>query len=180
MAKIELHYAYPSAPMGGRIGQYFTARERRHYYDTESGALADIARRKPGVTVEFHFGDASRAAGLRNGLLNLMGVETMTTQPVDTEAARELALYAVNDATIYHQKIQPIIKNLARKIKRGTYDAALAPKAWRYAADMAAVRYTCEFDANTVGPFGCFTPATRDLAAVEIAEHYAEELQEAT
>lgn len=119
-------------------------------------------------------------AGAVYAMLTLEGVETMPKQPADTQAARELSLYAVNDATIYRQKIQPIIKNLARKIKRGTYNAALTPKAWRCAADLAAIRYTCDFDANTTGPFGCFTPATRDLAAVEIAEHYAQELQEAT
>ncbi len=85
--------------------------------------------------------------------------------------AHELALYAVNDYALYRLRALPIIANLRRKKARGVYDPALALKAWRYMADEAAKSYS-----RTFGP--CyFPPATRDLAAAEIAEYYAEELE---
>lgn len=92
-------------------------------------------------------------------------------QTACTTAAHELALYAVNVGSLYTQRAQPIMRNLARKMKRGTYDATLAIKAWRYLADDAAKLYSREHG-------GTFSPATRDLAAVEIAAHYAEQLAE--
>ncbi len=85
--------------------------------------------------------------------------------------ARELALYAVNDGDLYRQRALPIIANLRRKRARGIYDPTLALKLWRYLADDAAKSYSKLF-----GPCR-FSPATRDLAAAEIAAHYQEELE---
>ena len=96
----------------------------------------------------------------------------MTKQPANEIDARELALYATNDGDLYRQRAQPIMLNLARKMVRGVYDPALAVTAWRYMADDAAKKYSREF-----GPCA-FSPATRDLAAIEIGESYAEELAE--
>ena len=44
--------------------------------------------------------------------------EPTLDEGVDEVAARELTLYIENDSTIYRQRIQPIIKNLARKMKK--------------------------------------------------------------
>ena len=95
-----------------------------------------------------------------------------------TTESHELALYTVNDGDIYRQTIQPIVKNLARKIHNGTYDKDLAINAWLYAADAGAKKYTKEF--GTHGPngsFGVFTKADRIAAAREIGEQYDEEVQ---
>lgn len=94
------------------------------------------------------------------------------TKEADSIAARELALYAVNDGDLYRSRALPIIANLRRKRAKGTYDAALAVKAWRHLADDAAKAYSREF-----GPVR-FSPATRDAAAAEIADHYADHLNE--
>ena len=66
-ARIELHYAYPSSPNGGRDGCYYTAGqdERRHDYATIPAALSDIATRHPGATIEFQFGGPERADEFR-------------------------------------------------------------------------------------------------------------------
>jgi hypothetical protein len=65
--KIELHYAYPSSPNGGRDGCYYTAGqdERRHDYATIPDALADIATRHPGAVIEFQFGGPERVDEFR-------------------------------------------------------------------------------------------------------------------
>jgi len=44
----------------------------------------------------------------------------------DEVLARELALFAINDADIYRQRIYPFIKNYARKKRRGVYDETRA------------------------------------------------------
>ncbi len=66
-AKIELHYAYPSSPNGGRDGCYYTSGqdERRHDYATIPDALADIATRHPGAVIEFQFGGPEMADRFR-------------------------------------------------------------------------------------------------------------------
>ena len=94
------------------------------------------------------------------------------TNDADHVAARELALYAVNTGRLYRERATPIITNLRRKKAKGTYDAVLAVKAWRHLADAAAKEYAREF-----GPVR-FNPATRDIAAVEIADHYEETVNE--
>lgn len=89
-------------------------------------------------------------------------------------AARELALYAVNTGELYARRARPIIDCLARKVARGTYDAAKAPIIWRHFADDAARAYSREFGSGE----RLFSVATRALAATEIADHYSEELAE--
>ena len=93
-----------------------------------------------------------------------------TPKEVDEVAVRELVLYAENDADLYRQSALPIIANLQRKVKKGTYDAELAIKLWRYHADRAAKKYIQEFD-------GEFSPATRNAAAKEFRDGYDEEVQ---
>ena len=65
--KIELHYAYPSSPNGGRDGCYYTAGqdERRHDYATIPAALDDIAARHPGAVIVFQFGGPERVDEFR-------------------------------------------------------------------------------------------------------------------
>lgn len=96
----------------------------------------------------------------------------------DTDA-RELTLFAENDGDLYRSRILPIIANLARKVARGTFDPALAPTLWRYAADDAAQRYTRAH--GTPGPhgsYGSFSVAARKACAAMLAESYAEHVAE--
>lgn len=93
-----------------------------------------------------------------------------TPAPIDTAAARELVLYAINTEHLYTSRALPIARNLARKHRAGTYDAALAVTAWGYLATAAAHSYEREH--------GCFratfSPATRRAAAVELSSYYAD------
>lgn len=89
--------------------------------------------------------------------------------------SHELTLFAVNDGNLYRQRIEPILKNLKRKIKSGKYDPALALKLWKYAADDAAQRYAKEFGGVW---HSMFSVAARKETAKELAEYYTEQLRE--
>lgn len=90
---------------------------------------------------------------------------------------RELELYTINDGDIYRQRIQPILANLRRKIKKGTYDAAKAVKLWGYAADAGAQKYNKEFGDAKGKIDQIFKKADRMAVAKSLQEHYEEELR---
>lgn len=100
----------------------------------------------------------------------------ITPRP-DPEAVRELTLYATNDSQTYHRSTLPTVENLRRKMKRGTYDPARAPRAWEYVAEFAARRYAQEF-ARPAEWCIIFTAATRRAVALELAEYYTDHLPE--
>jgi hypothetical protein len=91
-----------------------------------------------------------------------------------SDEAHELVLYAENDSQLYSQSAVPIMKNLTRKHKKGTYDPALAVKLWKYHADRAAKKYGKEHG-NDDG-FKLFSPAVRMEAAKHFEEYWTEEL----
>lgn len=93
----------------------------------------------------------------------------------DKTAARELALYIQNDGQLYRTRAQAIIKNLQRKLKRGTYSAQQATKAWMYLADAGAVKYTKEF--GTPGQRVMFDVPTRWEAAKQLQSYYDEQVR---
>lgn len=95
----------------------------------------------------------------------------------DEQAAHELYLFAVNDANLYRQRILPIIANLKKKKAKGVYDASLALKLWKYAADDAAKRYNKEYSGSVTG-YGPFSVATRMETAKHLADHYIEHIRE--
>lgn len=90
--------------------------------------------------------------------------------PFDREAARELLMYAENNAGLYHSREVPIWLNLQKKWKRGSYDNVLAVKLWGYWAEDAAKRYAKEFLVGTDWS-SIFSPKTRHWVA-ETHERY--------
>lgn len=88
--------------------------------------------------------------------------------------ARELVLFGTNCGELYRDTAKPIIANLARKLKRGIYNPDLAPKAFRYWADRAALLYQIEFGQCEGG----FNPATRRLASQMALDYYQEQIEE--
>jgi hypothetical protein len=101
----------------------------------------------------------------------------MTAPAADLIAARELSLYATNDGKLYRSTALPIIANLAKKQRAGTYDPKLALKAWFNYATEASAAYSKEFGAP-MNARHHFDVPTRWHAAKEIAEHYADQLEE--
>ena len=87
-----------------------------------------------------------------------------------SDAARELELYMNNDGTLYRQNIEPIHKNLEKKIAKGTFSLPLSVKLWSYAVEAAAKKYVKEFGGtwNKI-----FPKADRDIVAHREAIHFA-------
>jgi len=88
----------------------------------------------------------------------------------DDVERREIELFTSNHAQIYRQRIQPIIKNLARKKAKGTYDDKLAIKAWTYAVNDGIKAYNKEFGSSIK-----LSKAEKDKAAEYLLKHFEDE-----
>lgn len=86
---------------------------------------------------------------------------------VDVHAATELDLFVSNDATLHRQMVVPILKNLARKSKKGVYNIDLAVKAWGYLMKAGADKYAKDFGSRGDTGSKMFNAATRLSAAKE-------------
>lgn len=90
------------------------------------------------------------------------------TSELDEVASRELLLYANNDGELYDRLKLPIIRNLLKKMKKGTYNPSLAPKAWLPLLEQAAKRYSKDYSDGSDWS-RIFSAATRRHAAQEMA-----------
>lgn len=88
-----------------------------------------------------------------------------------TTESRELALYTMNTGEIYRKQTQAVIANMARKMKQGKFDKAMAVKAFEYVADTGSKSYKKEFG------YG-FSVSDRKLAAAEMLDHYMEQIEQ--
>jgi hypothetical protein len=88
---------------------------------------------------------------------------------VDMDAARDLELTIDNDSALYRQK-QSIIENLQRKVAKGKYSPAMAPKLWLYWVEAGVRKYAKDhMGGNTAEALRRFSPATRRHVATEFA-----------
>jgi len=92
--------------------------------------------------------------------------------------ARELVLHADNDRHLYNSSHQPILKNLARKAKKGIYNSEKAKKLWGYHADRAAQSYHKEHGSPGVPWHKMFTTAHRKEAAAHWEAYHRDNLDE--
>ena len=140
-------------------------------FDSKAAAQAYLLRkRNPDIHIDIH----SHNTKGRN-----VRAKNPSRGRSDPAASHELYLSAVNDANLYRQQIEPIIKNLRKKIAKGTYNATLALKLWRYAADTAAKKYTHGGHGAGKG-YGVFSVPIREETARELAEYYASEVNHKT
>ena len=95
---------------------------------------------------------------------------------VNEIAARELFFYASNNQTLYNMYVEPIIKSFRRKVKNGTFNADLAPKAFDTCVKDAAMRYCKEFCTPGQPYYHIFNAATRRETARMMYEHFEDEI----
>lgn len=93
----------------------------------------------------------------------------------ETIESRELYLYAVNESTIYPWTIS-VVRNLAKKWSKGTYDADKAIDAYFPIATEAAKRYCKEFARLEDAP-KMFDVTARFTAAAEMEAYYRENVE---
>ncbi len=149
-------------------------------------------RRNPG-TVRYRVGGRGKALPLAEALAKASAIHRRTGVFASVEAAspsrarrrnpsdeaRELELFIVNDGDLYRQNIGPVVKNLAKKMAKGTYKHDLAVKLWLYTAGFGAQKYTKEHGGSGNGSYGSFSPADRKAVAKELADYYLDEVKEA-
>jgi len=93
-------------------------------------------------------------------------------------AAKELVLHADNDHHLHYSSHQPIVKNLSKKMKKGTYHPEKAKKLWQYHADRAAQSYAKHHGDGT--PWHkMFSVSDRKHAAAHWEDMHRHELNEA-
>lgn len=95
----------------------------------------------------------------------------------DEHAARELELFIDNDGQLHRSSFTPIIANLARKMKKGTYNPTMAAKLWAYHVKRGADKYVKEFGSrgDTVSDLG-FNKTTRDRLADDYEKAHREQV----
>lgn len=89
--------------------------------------------------------------------------------------ARELQLFCENDGDLYRQQVQPIEKNLKRKMEKGIYDHEKSKKLWGYLADNCARKYAKEFSYSSVPWHKVFSTADRREVAKNFADSFRDE-----
>ena len=95
---------------------------------------------------------------------------------VDEIAARELFLFALNNELLYNMYVQPILKNFRRKIKEGTFNASLAPKAFDNCVRDAARLYCRKFGSPKQAYFEMFNAANCRETARMMYEYFEDEI----
>ena len=93
----------------------------------------------------------------------------------DPDAAREIQLFAENDGDLYRQQRRPILVNLSRKHKKGTYDIAKAAKLWRYFIDSAMKKYQKDFGSRGGKWSDLLSTSDRQLLAEQFAQETKDE-----
>lgn len=94
----------------------------------------------------------------------------------DVTAARELEIYINNDSELFHKQLEPILRNIARRMKKGQYDHEKAKKLWGYLVESGAKKYAKEFSTGSDW-HRIFSTATRALVAQELADHYRDRIE---
>jgi hypothetical protein len=93
----------------------------------------------------------------------------------DPDMAREIELFADSDSQLYYQRRKPILINLGKKYKKGTYEIDKAAKLWRYYVDAALVKYNKEFGSRGDKWSDLMSVPDRNLLALQYAKETKDE-----
>ena len=88
----------------------------------------------------------------------------------DPMAADEIRLYADNNSQLYYSRRLPILKNLYKKWKKGTFKIELAAKLWKYYIEDAMQRYTKEHGSRGEKWHKLLSVSDRKLLATDYAK----------
>jgi hypothetical protein len=98
-------------------------------------------------------------------------------EAIDSDAINELKLFIMNNEDLYRRQFMPIIYNIQKKIKNGTYNHELAPKLWMYLVDAAAREYVKEFGSPDQDVRDMFPKSVRQDVAKDLADQEYENIQ---
>jgi hypothetical protein len=97
--------------------------------------------------------------------------------PYDIDAVNEIKIYIENDGNLYRQQTLPILKNLTKKYKKGTFDVVKAAKLFRYLIDNGLQKYNKEFGSKSDKWYDLLNTTDRQYLAEWFAEDTLIELQ---
>ena len=106
-----------------------------------------------------------------------MRANQFITEAQDSDAINELDLFIMNDEDLYRRRFMPIITNIKRKMKRGTYDHEKVIKLWMYLVDDAARQYVQEFGTPDQDVKDMFPKETRLQVAQILADREKENIE---
>ena len=106
-----------------------------------------------------------------------MRANQFITEAQDSDAINELDLFIMNDEDLYRRRFMPIITNIKRKMKRGTYDHEKVIKLWMYLVDDAARQYVQEFGTPDQDVKDMFPKETRLQVAQIFADREKENIE---
>lgn len=98
----------------------------------------------------------------------------------DKYAVNEIVLFIENDSTLYRQMYQPIVKNYAKRVVKGTYNKELAIKGVVGLVNEGIRRYRREFGEAGAREYGLgrgVSMQTKREAARQILSGMREEIQ---
>ena len=93
----------------------------------------------------------------------------------DPGTAKEIAIYADSDYELYNRRKRPILINLGKKHKKGTYDIQKAAKLWKYYVDAALQKYNKEYGGRGDKWYDLMSVGDRNLLALEYAQETKQE-----
>lgn len=85
--------------------------------------------------------DKGRLLGISNIGKNIGNIP----KPNDVDAVREIELFIENDYQLFRSKTNPILINLTKKFKKGTFDINKAAKLFRFLIDLGMKKYHKEY-----------------------------------
>lgn len=91
--------------------------------------------------------------------------------------AKSLSIFIENDTGLNARQTQSILKNLARKVAKGTFDFDKSLVLWGYLVESGAKKYTKDMGGGSKW-FEVFDPLTRKQTAKLLAESFADEIKE--
>ena len=142
--------------------------------DKSKGGLSDISRRRRSVATAFILAKIKQEKNKHESTEESQ--DEINESSGMSVAAKELTLHAANDEHLHHSSHVPIMKNLERKVKSGSYDHGKAQKLWGYHADRAAHSYAKEHGTPSVPWHKMFSKADRKQAAKHFADNAKDEL----
>ncbi len=89
----------------------------------------------------------------------------------------ELYVFAVNNAQLYRQRLQPIHKNAITKMAQNKYDSKKAVKLFMYAVDDAAKLYSKEYSTGNDAK-AMFSKDVREYVAMRLRDEFEVEAAE--
>ena len=150
-----------------QLMNFITSQYDRMYagkkYGSKVGAASSKVKARKRKSNEMHTDTKSHNVNIR--------VVSGLPSYKDPDMAREIELYADNDSLLYFQRRKPILINLSKKYKKGTYDVQKAAKLWRYYIDAALEKYNKEFGSRGDKWYDLMSVPDRNLLALEYAEN---------